>query len=56
MVKDEIDRYTVRFPADLMIEIRVMAARSRRSVNGQIVAMLENAVLEAQNEKSGTPA
>lgn len=56
MDKEEIDRFTLRCPVGLMIELRVMAARSRRSLNNQVVALLEAAVKSAENEKSGTPA
>ncbi|MUZ63472.1 hypothetical protein [Agrobacterium vitis] len=51
MEKEEIDRFTLRCPVDLLIELKVMAARSRRSLNNQVVAMLENAVRNAEGEK-----
>ena len=56
MDKEEVDRFTLRCPVDLLIELKVMAARSRRSLNSQVIALLENAVKSAEDEKSGTTA
>lgn len=51
MNKDELERITLRAPADLLIEVRIMAARARRSLNSQIVSLLEEATVN-QNEKA----
>lgn len=52
METEDLDRFTMRVPANIMIEIRVMAARSRRSINSQVVAMLESAIANTENEKA----
>ena len=44
METTEVERFTLRVPANLQIELKIMAARARRSLNNQIVAMLEEAV------------
>lgn len=56
MEKGELSRFTLRVPVGLLVELKVLAARSRRSLNNQLVAMLETAVTSEQNEKSGTTA
>jgi hypothetical protein len=55
MRKEEMERFTLRAPVELCVELRVMAATARRSLNGQIVKMLEEQ-LSSKNEKSGNPA
>ncbi|MDW9444811.1 Arc family DNA-binding protein [Sinorhizobium meliloti] len=55
MNNEELERFTLRAPVGLCIELKVMAARARRSFNAQIVKMLEEA-LASENEKSGTTA
>lgn len=55
MNNEELERFTLRAPAELCIELKVLAARARRSLNAQIVKMLEDA-LASENEKSGTTA
>lgn len=58
MVKEEFDRFTLRLPVELHIELKVMAARSRRSLNAQVVSLLEKCVHDAlsANEKSEVTA
>ncbi|MGX5708274.1 toxin-antitoxin system HicB family antitoxin [Brucella lupini] len=58
MGKDETDRFTLRIPSELHIELKVMAARSRRSLNAQVVSLLEKCVNDALsiNEKSEVTA
>lgn len=58
MDKEEIDRFTLRVPTELLIELKVMAARSRRSLNAQVVSLLEKCVNDAlsANEKSEATA
>lgn len=56
MDRDNLDRITFRCPADLMVELRVMAARSRRSVNNQLISMLEDAVRNAETKKADATA
>ncbi|TQN59585.1 Arc family DNA-binding protein [Agrobacterium tumefaciens] len=55
MEKEEMDRFTLRCPVDLLIELKVMAARSRRSLNSQVIALLDEAVKTAKNEKGAEP-
>lgn len=54
MVKNaDWDRFTLRIPPYLHIELKVMAARSRRSLNSQVVAILEKAVTATEGAKFG---
>lgn len=55
MRNEDLERFTLRAPPELITEIKVKAANARRSLNSQIVTMLERAV-SAENEKSGNPA
>lgn len=43
---EEIDRVTLRIPSAVFVELKVMAARGRRSLNAQIVSILEKEVSE----------
>lgn len=58
MVEEEFDRFTLRIPSELCIELKIMAARSRRSLNAQVVTLLEKCVNDAlsANEKSEVTA
>ncbi len=58
MEKEQIDRFTLRLPSELLIELKVMAARSRRSLNAQVVSLLEKSINDAlsTNEKSEATA
>ncbi len=48
---EEFDRFTLRVPSELNIELRVMAARNRRSLNAQIITLLEKSVHDALSAK-----
>lgn len=54
MNSHDMERITLRAPAELLVELRIMAARARRSLNAQIVCILED--VSSKNEKSGTTA
>ena len=44
--EEDVERITLRIPANIVVELKVMAARSRRSLNAQIVSILEKEVSE----------
>lgn len=54
MNSHDMERITLRAPADLLVELRIMAARARRSLNAQIVCLLEEA--SSKNEKADATA
>lgn len=46
---DEIERYSLRIPASLLCQIREKAKRNRRSVNAEIMTVLEGYVVAHEN-------
>ncbi len=57
MPSDDLQRVTLRIPVELQVELKVQAARARRSFNSHMISILEGAVrAAAQNEKTETTA
>ncbi len=46
-------RLTIRLPADLHRRLTNMAKRDRRSLNGEMVALLEQAAAQAERRHEG---
>ena len=44
---------TIRMPAELWAKLETLAARERRSLNAQVVFIVERGVAAAEQERSG---
>jgi hypothetical protein len=52
--REEVIRFLLRLPPDLHERLRLLAARERRSLHGQILYLLEQAMEEANEGKAAT--
>jgi hypothetical protein len=52
MQADKVIRFVLRLPPDLHEELKTLAARERRSLHGQILYLLQQAVDRGQEGKA----